>query len=335
MDEISIIGLDLAKRVFQAHGMCSKGSTLFRRKLSRSQLLEFLAKQPSCIVAMEACASAHFWGRAIQELGHDVRLIPPIYVKPFVKRQKNDAADAEAIAEAAARPNMRFVALKSSSQQAGAMAFRTRDLLVRQRTQLINALRGHLAEHGVVAPQGVANNVRALEAAVEGAEQALDLLVIEMARLYLQQIATLAENITTLEKVLRQEAANATTTARLLTVPGIGHVMAMAIEAFAPPMETFRRGRDFAAWLGLAWPCPTPALNRRQAGPGQDVQDGPAGHPAIADHRRDEGCSLGFAQIAARRILAIPHARAQAANADSHSFGQQDGSSGLGDAYQR
>jgi transposase len=171
-------------------------------------------------------------------------------VKPFVKRQKNDAADAEAIAEAAARPNMRFVALKSSSQQAGAMVFRTRDLLVRQRTQLINALRGHLAEHGVVAPQGVAN-VRVLETAIEGAEQTLDLLVIEMARLYLQQIATLTENITTLEKVLRQEAANADNTARLLTVPGIGHVTAMAIEAFAPPMEIFRRGRDFAAWLGL------------------------------------------------------------------------------------
>jgi transposase len=161
-----------------------------------------------------------------------------------------DRLVAEAIAEAAARPNMRFVALKSSSQQAGAMVFRTRDLLVRQRTQLINALRGHLAEHGVVAPQGVAN-VRVLETAIEGAEQTLDLLVIEMARLYLQQIATLTENITTLEKVLRQEAANADNTARLLTVPGIGHVTAMAIEAFAPPMEIFRRGRDFAAWLGL------------------------------------------------------------------------------------
>lgn len=250
MDEVSIIGLDLAKRVFQAHGMCSKGSTLFRKKLSRSQLLEFLAKQPGCIVAMEACASAHFWGRAIKELGHDIRLIPPIYVKPFVKRQKNDAADAEAIAEAAARPNMRFVALKSSGQQAGAMVFRTRDLLVRQRTQLVNALRGHLAEHGVVAPQGV-TNVRILEAAIEDVETSLDLLVVEMARLYLQHIGSLTEQIAKLEKVLQHEAANAPTTARLLTVPGIGHVTAMAIESFAPPMETFRRGRDFAAWLGL------------------------------------------------------------------------------------
>ena len=177
-------------------------------------------------------------------------MIPPIYVKPFVKRQKNDAADAEAIAEAAVRPNMRFVEVKSQSQQAGAMVFRTRDLLVRQRTQLINALRGHLAEHGVVAPQGV-TNVRILEAAIEEAETSIDLLIVEMARLYLAQIASLSEQIATLEKVLRQEAAKTATTARLLTVPGIGHITAMAIEAFAPPMETFRRGRDFAAWLGL------------------------------------------------------------------------------------
>jgi len=250
MGEVSIIGLDLAKRVFQAHGACSKGSAVFRKKLSRSQVLTFLAQQLRCIVAMEACGSAHFWGRAIRELGHEIRLIPPVYVKPFVKRQQNDAADAEAIAEAAARPNIRFVALKSSGQQAGAMVFRTRDLLVRQRTQLVNALRGHLAEHGVVAPQGV-TNVRVLEAAIEDAETSLDLLVVEMARLYLQQIASLAEQIAKLEKVLQHEAANAPTTARLLTVPGIGHVTAMEIETFAPSMETFRRGRDFAAWLGL------------------------------------------------------------------------------------
>lgn len=177
-------------------------------------------------------------------------MIPPIYVKPFVKRQKNDAADAEAIAEAAVRPNMRFVEVKSPSQQAGAMVFRTRDLLVRQRTQLINALRGHLAEHGVVAPQGV-TNVRILEAAIEDAQTSIDLLIVETARLYLAQVASLSEQIATLEKVLQQEAAKAATTARLLTVPGIGHITAMAIEAFAPPMETFRRGRDFAAWLGL------------------------------------------------------------------------------------
>jgi transposase len=154
MDKVTIIGIDLAKRVFQAHGAASDGKVVFRKKLSRSQLLPFLAAQPPCIVAMEACATAHERGRSIGELGHTVRLVPPLYVKPFVKRQKNDAADAEAIAEAASRPTMRFVAVKTQAQQARAMIFRTRDLLVRQRTQLINALRGHLAEHGIVGSAG-------------------------------------------------------------------------------------------------------------------------------------------------------------------------------------
>ena len=167
MKEVSIIGLDLAKTVFQAHGAGMDGSVIFRRKLSRAQLLKFMSEQPPCVVAMEACASAHYWGRAISDLGHDIRLIPPAYVKPFVKRQKNDMADAEAIAEAAVRPTMRFVAVKSEEQQAAAMAYRTRDLLVRQRTQTINALRAHLAEQGIVALVGPAHFGR-LAAVVEG-----------------------------------------------------------------------------------------------------------------------------------------------------------------------
>src|SRR5271168_4371565 len=166
MKKASIIGLDLAKRSFQAHGAQPDGSLAFRKKLTREKVLGFLAEQPRCVVAMEACGSAHHWGRAIRDAGHEVRLIPPAYVKPFVKRQKNDAADAEAIAEAAARPSMRFVAVKTEKQQAGSMIFRTRDLFVRQRTQLINALRGHLAEHGVIAPQGVAN-LKALSDLIE------------------------------------------------------------------------------------------------------------------------------------------------------------------------
>ncbi|MES0151953.1 IS110 family transposase, partial [Mesorhizobium sp. M0012] len=141
MKEVSIVAVDLAKQVFQVHGAAAEGSVVFRKKLSRSQFLAFLSRQPACLVAMEACATSHYWGREIMKLGHTVRLIPPIYVKPFVKRHKNDAADAEAIAEAASRPTMRFVAVKSEEQQARAMIFRARDLLVRQRTQLINALR--------------------------------------------------------------------------------------------------------------------------------------------------------------------------------------------------
>ena len=153
MEKVSIIGLDIAKRSFQAHGALADGGVAFRKKLSREKVLAFLAGQSRCVVVMEACGSAHHWGRAIRSLGHDVRLIPPAYVKPFVKRQKNDATDAEAICDAARRPTMRFVAVKTEEQQARAMLFRTRDVLVRQRTQLINALRGHLSEHGVVVAQ--------------------------------------------------------------------------------------------------------------------------------------------------------------------------------------
>ena len=154
MGEITTIGLDLAKNVFQAHGADAAGGVVFRKKLRREQLLAFFASQPRCLVAMEACGSAHYWAREIAALGHETRLIQPNYVKPFVKRQKNDMADAEAICEAAQRPTMRFIAPKSAEAQAAAMIFRTRDLLVRQRTQLINALRGHLTEFGYVVRKG-------------------------------------------------------------------------------------------------------------------------------------------------------------------------------------
>jgi transposase len=250
MTEISIVGIDLAKRVFQIHAAAVDGAVVLRRKLTRAQVLPFLAKLSPCTVAMEACATAHHWGREIARLGHAVRLIPPIYVKPFVKRHKNDAADAEAIVEAAIRPNMRFVAVKSEAQQAGAMVFRPRDLLVRQRTQLVNALRGHLAEYGIVAAQGTAH-LKVLQAELDARGPELPAPVQEVARLYLDQIAHCAEKIAGLEKSIRAQAAAGTTTARLQTMPGIGPIAAMAIDAFAPPMQEFRRGRDFAAWLGL------------------------------------------------------------------------------------
>jgi transposase len=250
MAEATIIGIDLAKRSFQLHGAAADGSVVFRKRLSRMQLLAFLAQQPACTVAMEACATSHDWGREVEQLGHTVRLIPPIYVKPFVKRQKNDAADAEAIAEAASRPTMRFVAVKTEEQQARAMVFRTRDLLVRQRTQLINALRGHLAEFGVVVAQGIVH-VNRLQDAINAPGADLPSMVCDIGRVYLDQIAMCSDRIAALEKSLRIEAARGETTARLQTMPGIGPISAMAIEAFAPPMDSFRRGRDFSAWLGL------------------------------------------------------------------------------------
>lgn len=250
MSEVTIIGVDLAKRVFQLHGAAGDGRVVFRRKLSRSQFLMFLSKQPRCIVAMEACATSHYWAREAEQLGHEVRLIPPVYVKPFVRRQKNDSTDAEAIAEAASRPTMRFVAVKSAEQQGLAMLFRTRDLLVRQRTQLINALRGHLAEHGLVAPRGTVH-LKRLSEALADENASLCAMVRDLGVLYLEQIALLDTRVSDLDKRMRVAARDVETACRSQTMPGVGPITAIAIETFAPAMESFRRGRDFAAWLGL------------------------------------------------------------------------------------
>ena len=250
MDQASIIGIDLAKHSFQVHGARADGSVAFRKKLSRGKVLDFLASQPPCVVAMEACGSAHHWGREAEKLGHEVKLVPPIYVKPFVKRQKNDMADAEATTEAAQRPTMSFVAVKTEEQQARGMLFRTRDLLVRQRTQTINALRGHLAEFGVIAPQGPAH-VSRLASALEDPCSGLPEQVRELAGLLLEQIAGLDEKIRGLEKDVHTSARQDEEAVRLMTIPGVGPITAMALQVFAPPMESFRRGRDFSAWLGL------------------------------------------------------------------------------------
>jgi len=250
MDEVTVIGVDLAKSVFQLHGAASDGGVVFRKKLSRPQFRRFLQDHPACIVAMEACATAHFWGREIGAMGHEVRLIPPAYVKPFVKRHKNDAADAEAISEAALRPGMRFVPVKSAEQQSLAMLLKTRDMLVRQRTQLINALRGHLMEYGLTAPAGQVF-IKRLADQIEDPDIGLPPLVAEMSQVYFDQIQSCADRIAVLERRLRDEARRDTEAVRMQTAPGIGPVNAMAIRAFAPDMGHFRRGRDFAAWLGL------------------------------------------------------------------------------------
>lgn len=250
MEQVSMIGIDLAKNSFQLHGMQADGSVAFRRKLGRAKLLDFVAAQPRCVVAMEACGGAHHWGREIGGLGHTVRLVPPSYVKPYVKRQKNDATDAAAICEAASRPTMNFVAVKTREQQARMMLFRTRDLLVRQRTQTINALRGHLAEFGIVAPKGRVHVGRLAEALADPAA-ALPDAVRALGGLLLGQIAGLDDKIAGLEKDVRSEAYRDEDAVRLMSVPGIGPVCALAIQAFAPPLEGFGRGRDFAAWLGL------------------------------------------------------------------------------------
>ena len=250
MGDFSTIGVDLAKSVFQVHGADASGAVLFRKKLRRHQVLTFFAAQRPCTVAMEACGSAHHWAREIGRLGHTVRLIPPAYVKPFVKRQKNDAADAEAICEAAQRPTMRFVALKSANQQAAAVVFRTRDLLVRQCTQAINALRGHLAEFGVIAAKRPVHTCK-LIAALEDPASDLPQAAQAILAVLVEELRSLDERVAVLDREVARHAKENAVARRLMTIPGIGAVTAAALTALAPPAETFRRGRDFAAWLGL------------------------------------------------------------------------------------
>jgi len=252
VSEVITVGLDIAKYVFHAHGADGRGHTIFSKRISRGKLLDFFAAQPSCMVALEACGGAHHWARQLIQLGHQVRLIPPAYVKPFVKRQKNDAIDAEAICEAALRPNMRFVAVKSEQQQAAGLVFRTRDLLVRQRTQLINAIRGHLTEYGWIAPKGP-SHVAMLADLIEQEAMASSLpeAARAMFRFMLDQLAGLNGKIADLDKEIARRAREDEISRRLMTIPGIGPITATAIAALAPPAETFAKGRDFAAWLGL------------------------------------------------------------------------------------
>lgn len=250
MGEISTIGLDIAKQVFHAHGADATGAMVFSRRITRQKLIAFFASQPRCTIAMEACAGAHHWGRELIKLGHEVRLIPPAYVKPFVKRQKNDAADAAAICEAAQRPSMRFVPVKSEAQQASAAVFRARDLLVRQRTQLINALRGLLAEHGWVAPKGLFH-ASVLMAKIEDPTCDLPRSARDVFLLMSDSIREQDKRIRELDREITSRAREDADARRLMTIPGIGPITATALLALAPPPESFRNGRDFAAWLGL------------------------------------------------------------------------------------
>lgn len=254
MKEVSIIGVDLAKQVLQLHGATAEGEVVFRKKLSRKQFLAFMQNHPGCRVAMEACATAHHWARTLMALGHDVRLIAPKFVKPYVKNQKNDMADAEAIAEAASRPTMRFVEVKTPEQQGLGVIFRLRDLLVGQRTQTVNALRSHLAEFGVVAAKG-RENVDKLQSALDRDEEATDIpaSVRHMAQLFFDQINDLSRRIADLDAQIAAASKRSRFSARLQKMPGIGPITSMALAAFAPRWR--RSGRDATFRLGWAL-CP-------------------------------------------------------------------------------
>jgi transposase len=251
MTEVITIGVDLAKNVFQVHGVDTSGKPVIRRQLRRGQVLPFFKKQPPCLVGMEACATAHHWAREIEALGHEVRLMPPRYVKPYVKRNKNDAADAEAICEAVTRPTMRFVAVKGTEQQSVLMVHRTRELLVRQRTMLVNAMRAHLAEFGIVARVGLPQVKRLLAVIADTGDERIP----PLARICLQGLATqfvsLDQEIYAAKQRIHAWHRSNDVSQRLETIPGIGPLTASALAASVTDPSVFKSGREMAAWIGL------------------------------------------------------------------------------------
>lgn len=251
MQTITTIGLDIAKSVFQVHGIDAQGVIVVRQQLKRGRVLSFFKKVPPCLVGIEACASSHHWARELTALGHEVKLMPPAYVKPYVKRQKNDAADAEAICEAVQRPNMRFVPIKAPDQQAGLVLHRTRHLFVRQQTAVINAIRAHLAEFGVVAPVG-RNGVEELVAVIEDRrdDRIPDLVRTCLTALRIQ-LDALKEQIRILDRRLAGWHRTNETCRRLDAIPGVGPALATALVASVADPKAFKSGRDFSAWIGL------------------------------------------------------------------------------------
>jgi transposase len=251
MQAITTIGLDIAKSVFQVHGVDAGGQVVIRRQLKRRSVLTFFQKLPPCLVGIEACASSHHWSRELKELGHTVRLMPPAYVKPYVKRQKNDAADAEAICEAVTRANMRFVATKTPEQQSGLVLHRTRHLFIRQQTSVINAIRAHLAEFGIVAPVGR----KGIEELLDVVADASDQRVPELARGCLAalgaQLRMLKAQVLEFDRRIMAWHRSNEMSVRLDEIPGVGPALATALVASVADPKVFRSGRNFSAWIGL------------------------------------------------------------------------------------
>jgi transposase len=249
--QISTIGLDIAKNVFQVHGIDTSEKVVVRKQLRRRQVLAFFEALPPCLVGIEACATAHYWARELTKLGHQVRLMPAKDVKAYVKRNKNDAADAEAICEAVRRPTMRFVQVKSAEQQGQLMLHRTRDLLMRQRTQVINALRAHMAELGIVAAQGRDGIKELLKIIAREEDMRLPTDAHTSLVVLAAQLQALQTMIRSIEKRIVVQHRSNEASKRLETIPGIGVIGATAIAATVPDPKVFRSGRDLAAWIGL------------------------------------------------------------------------------------
>ncbi len=251
MTKVTTVGLDLAKLVFQVHGADKEGRPVIRKKLRRGQVLGFFAGLSPCLVGLEACASAHYWAHELQGLGHEVRLIPPQYVKPFVKTNKNDASDAEAICEAVVRPTMRFAPIKSAEQQSVLMLHRARELLVRQKTMLINALRGHCGELGIIVAQGASKVSELIEMIEDPGDTRLPTLAREALRALTAQLRMVQTQIIGLEKQLKAWHRASEDSRRLETIPGVGVITATALVATIGDASQFHSGRQLAAWLGL------------------------------------------------------------------------------------
>ena len=328
--QITTIGLDIAKNVFQVHGIDASEKVVVRKQLRRGQVMTFFEALEPCLIGMEACATAHHWARELTKVGHKVRLMPAKDVKAYVKRNKNDAADAEAICEAVRRPTMRFVAVKSAEQQGRLMQHRVRDLLMRQRTQLINALRAHLAELGIAAAQG-REGVKGLLAIVaqnEDSRLPVDAhasLIVLAAQL--QAVQTMIGSIE--KRVVRQHCSNEESK-RLETIPGIGFLGATAIAATVPDPKVFRSGRDFAAWIGLV---PRQDFDRRQAEARANLETGRsllASHPGRWSLFRLAACAPAAGEVS----LAHTASRPAAVQGRCGRACQQDGAGRLGAAGQ-
>ena len=251
MGEVSTIGLDIAKSVFQVHGVDVAGSVVIRKRVSRAKMLEYFGGLARCLVGIEACPSAHHWGRELQALGHRVRLIAPSYVKAYLKRSKNDANDAAAICEAVTRPSMRFVPIKTKEQQTVLMLHRTRQLLVRQRTMLSNALRGHLAELGIVSAKGRNGTAELLRIITNGADSRVSPAVRGILDVLARQYSAIGIEIASIDRSIMALHRGCEASRRLAEIPGIGPIAATALVAEIGDWKTFSSGRSLAAWIGL------------------------------------------------------------------------------------
>jgi transposase len=286
MGEVSTIGLDIAKSVFQIHGIDVDGAVVIRKRITRAKLLAFFATVPACLVGIEACPTAHYWGRQLQGLGHTVRLLPPNYVKAYVKRSKNDANDAAAICEAVARPSMRFVATKSEEQQSGLMLHRSRQLLVCQRTMLSNAIRAHMAELGVIAAKGRNGTAELLKIVADEQDDRIPAAARFSLDILARQYAAIRTEIVVIEKRIHAWHRSSEESRRLEEIPGVGPIVATALMAEVGDWKEFTSGRSLAAWIGLV------PRQHSTGGKRETRQNLEAGQStlALAARRRRHGC---------------------------------------------